>query len=90
MNDNEKKVLVQGGTSLSSMLLVLFIALKLLKVIDWEWYWILSPIWIPIGLWILIIGLCLLIPIAIIVIDAIWTSIESWIHTRKNKKKVKK
>ncbi len=29
-----------------SALLLLFIALKLCKVIDWTWFWVLSPFWI--------------------------------------------
>lgn len=28
------------------LLAILFIALKLTKVIDWSWWWVLSPIWI--------------------------------------------
>jgi hypothetical protein len=29
------------------LLTVLFIALKLTGVIDWSWWWVLAPIWIP-------------------------------------------
>lgn len=36
-----------SGTSLLS---VAFIVLKLCNVIDWSWWWVLSPIWIPIAL----------------------------------------
>ena len=32
------------------LLAVLFIALKLCKVISWSWLWVLSPIWIPFSL----------------------------------------
>ena len=39
----------------SELLLVAFIVLKLTKVIDWSWWWVLSPIWIGIGLYALII-----------------------------------
>jgi hypothetical protein len=28
------------------LLTILFIALKLIKVITWSWIWVLSPIWI--------------------------------------------
>lgn len=30
----------------TGLLTLLFIALKLLHVIDWEWVWVLSPLWI--------------------------------------------
>lgn len=36
-----------SGTSLLS---VAFIVLKLCNVIDWSWWWVLSPIWMPIAL----------------------------------------
>lgn len=29
------------------MLAILFIGLKLGGVIDWSWWWVLSPLWIP-------------------------------------------
>ena len=34
----------------TSLLLVAFIVLKLCNVINWSWWWVLSPIWIPIAL----------------------------------------
>ncbi|QXT26474.1 MAG: hypothetical protein HXK95_03585 [Candidatus Nanogingivalaceae bacterium] len=37
-----------GGIGFLGALTILFIALKLTNVIDWSWWWILSPIWIPI------------------------------------------
>lgn len=36
-----------GGLSLCSALTILFIGLKLCKVIDWSWWWVLAPLWIP-------------------------------------------
>jgi len=30
-----------------TLLTILFIGLKLTKHIDWSWWWVLSPIWIP-------------------------------------------
>ena len=35
------------STGVPSLLLVLFIALKLCGVTDWPWLWVLSPFWIP-------------------------------------------
>lgn len=45
-------------------LALLFIGLKLGKVIEWSWWWILAPLWIPafIGLIVLVFaGLCWLV-----------------------------
>lgn len=36
-----------GGIGLGGGLLLLFIGLKLGGVIDWSWWWVMSPIWIP-------------------------------------------
>ena len=37
-----------GGIGLSALLQVAFIVLKLLKVINWSWWWVLAPTWITI------------------------------------------
>lgn len=34
-----------GGVGVTGLLLVLFIGLKLGGVIDWSWWWVLSPAW---------------------------------------------
>jgi len=36
--------------SLTSLLTVLFITLKLTGIIDWSWIWVLAPIWVDIAL----------------------------------------
>ena len=36
-----------SGIGFCGLLTVLFIALKLTKVIDWSWWWILAPLWLP-------------------------------------------
>jgi len=33
---------------LGGVLAIVFIVLKLAKIIAWSWWWVLSPIWIPI------------------------------------------
>jgi hypothetical protein len=39
-----------SGMSLTGTLLVVFVVLKLTDNIDWSWLWVLSPLWIPLGL----------------------------------------
>lgn len=36
-----------GGAGISTLLLVLFIGLKLGGVIAWSWVWVLAPFWLP-------------------------------------------
>jgi hypothetical protein len=43
-----KKVNITGP--FSTLLLVAFIVLKLCNVITWSWWWVLAPLWVPIGL----------------------------------------
>ncbi len=47
-----------SGITFAGLLTVSFIVLKLCKVIDWPWVWVISPVWIS----------CALILIASIVI----------------------
>lgn len=39
-----------GGLGISSVLQVIFLVLKLCGLIDWPWIWVLSPLWISLGL----------------------------------------
>ena len=50
-----------GGTGLtfSGALTILFVALKLCKVIDWSWWWVLAPLWIPAAFVVLV--LCIVV-----------------------------
>lgn len=43
MGNNYRKTTV----GLADLLLVTFIVLKLCGVIAWSWWWVLSPLWIP-------------------------------------------
>ena len=47
-----------GGVSFCSLLTGLFIGLKLTDHIDWSWWWVLAPMWLPITV---VLGACLLI-----------------------------
>jgi hypothetical protein len=42
-------------TSLEMVLFVIFLTLKLAGVIDWSWWWVTSPLWIPVLVWLLIL-----------------------------------
>lgn len=39
----------RGGITFTSVLTLIFIVLKLCKVVTWSWLWVLSPIWISWG-----------------------------------------
>lgn len=44
-----------SGIGFTGLLTIAFIVLKLLDVIDWSWWWVLSPLWISTGLGILVL-----------------------------------
>jgi hypothetical protein len=46
-----------GGIGFSGMLFIAFLVLKLTKVIDWNWWWIFSPLWISLGLVLLVLAI---------------------------------
>lgn len=52
MENNSTK---SGGIGFCGLLTILFIALKLTKVITWSWWWVLAPIWIPFAIVLLFI-----------------------------------
>lgn len=50
MEDNK----TSGGIGFCGLLTIAFIVLKLCGVIKWAWIWVVSPIWIPIAIVLLI------------------------------------
>jgi uncharacterized protein (DUF983 family) len=59
-NNNNNNNKAEGGTGFFGLLTIAFIILKLTRYIDWSWWWVLCPLWIPIALLILV-GLWFLI-----------------------------
>ena len=47
MTTRSERASSSGGIGFFGLLAILFIALKLTGYIDWSWWWVLSPIWIP-------------------------------------------
>ena len=50
-----------AGIGFSGLLTIVFITLKLCKVINWSWVWVLSPIWISMIITIVIILMAFLV-----------------------------
>ena len=40
----------QIGVGLNGLLFITFLVLKLTQVIDWSWWWVTAPLWIPLAL----------------------------------------
>jgi hypothetical protein len=48
---------VQIGPGFLGILTIVFITLKLTDHIDWSWIWVLAPMWIPIAVFVLFLGI---------------------------------
>lgn len=58
MGEDNRRQTATAGLSFLDLLAIVFIVLKLLGKITWSWWWVLSPIWIPLAI---IIGVLLLL-----------------------------
>ena len=58
----ENQVVVSGGIGFFEALGLVFIILKLCGVIDWSWWWVLAPIWMPVAL---VLGIIIIFAIII-------------------------
>lgn len=45
-----------GGIGFTGLLTIVFIVLKLTHVINWSWWWVLSPIWITFLIFVVIVA----------------------------------
>lgn len=54
-------VKASGGIGFGGLLTIVFIVLKLTKVIDWSWLWVTCPLWIPVAIFVVLVIIVLLI-----------------------------
>ena len=66
MSDNS----AGGGIGLGGAVFIVFLVLKLMSVIDWSWWWVTAPLWIPLALFLGIVGIVLVVALIIAVIKA--------------------
>lgn len=71
---SETNIHVGPSISISGLLGVAFVILKLCGVIAWSWCWVLAPFWIPVAF--LVVGL-LLIPLACIAAIGVVTLVKN-------------
>jgi hypothetical protein len=54
----------EGGISLGTILFIVFLILKLTETIDWSWWWVTAPLWIPVAIvvaFLIIVGFIVLV-----------------------------
>lgn len=67
MSDNSGN---SGGISLAGATFIVFLVLKLTRVIDWSWWWVTAPLWIPTALVVAVLIVVGAIAGAVKVLDA--------------------
>ena len=50
-----------SGIGLTGVLFVVFLVLKLTGNIDWSWWWVTSPLWIPFAIAVSVVGIAVII-----------------------------
>jgi hypothetical protein len=72
-----------SGLSLTGVLFIIFLILKLTNNIDWSWWWVTSPLWIPLGLGLSIVVLVFVIIIVALLLGVSLEDIMSKIKIKK-------
>ena len=62
------KIKLEFG-SFCTLLTLIFVAAKLFKAIDWSWWWVFSPLWIPAALIIGFLIIMLIVAGIIAIVD---------------------
>ena len=66
--DNRNSGAAGGGIGLSGLTFLVFLVLKLCKVIDWSWWWVTAPLWIPVAI---VCGIFVIACIVVVILSAV-------------------
>lgn len=58
-----------NGIGIGMVLFIVFLVLKLTGTIDWSWWWVTSPLWIPLVLTVAILSVIGLIALILYIIE---------------------
>jgi Na+/H+-dicarboxylate symporter len=71
------------GLSLSAVLFIIFLVLKLTGNIDWSWWWVTSPLWITFAIGLALVGFVFLLIIVALIFGVSVEDIKSKIKIKK-------
>ncbi len=72
--DNRNYGAAGGGIGLSGVLFIVFLVLKLCNVIDWSWWWVTAPLWIPVAIF---VAVCVVVFVVAFIVGVIRYIIKS-------------
>ena len=58
-----------SGIRIGMVLFIVFLVLKLTGTIDWSWWWVTSPLWIPLVLTVAILSVIGIIALILYIIE---------------------
>lgn len=67
---NNNKVVVR--TPICMILFIVFLILKLTNTIDWSWWWITAPLWIPVSIALVVLLISSVVLGIIAIIERKW------------------
>lgn len=59
--ENSANKIELGG--FGTLLFVVFLVLKLCKVIDWSWWWVTAPLWGSVALFVVTLIICVVVAV---------------------------
>ena len=71
------------GLSLSAVLFIVFLVLKLTGNIDWSWWLVTSPLWIPFAIGLALVGVVFLVIVTALIFGVSVEDIKSKIKIKK-------
>lgn len=66
--DNRNTGAAGGGITLSGLTFIVFLVLKLCSVINWSWWWVTAPLWMPVAIF---VAVCVVVFVVAFVVGAI-------------------
>ena len=72
-----------SGLSLTAVLFIVFLVLKLTGNIDWSWWWVTSPLWITFAIGLALVGFVFLLIIVALIFGVSVEDIKSKIKIKK-------
>lgn len=75
-----------GGIGCLGVLTIVFVVLKITNLIDWSWWWVLAPAWIPVSLVLVV----LLVIVLVLLVKWLTSRAADWrvrraIQAKRNK-----
>ena len=58
-----------NGMGIGMVLFIVFLVLKLTGTIDWSWWWVTSPLWIPLVLTVAVLSIIGIIALILYIIE---------------------